>query len=118
MFVKTRTQSLSAQLVLRLAERITNGLLAPGSRLPSVRQCALQQGVSPSTVVAAYDQLQAQGLVEAHKNRGFYIRNRSLALIDKGPEAINYGVDSVSGKRMDSGFAAQHVPVNATALIR
>ena len=48
------------------------GLLAPGARpLPSVRQCAQQQGVSPSTVVAAYDQLLALGLVEARKNRGF-----------------------------------------------
>jgi DNA-binding GntR family transcriptional regulator len=30
--------------------------------------------VSPSTVVAAYDQLLAQGLVEARKNRGFFVR--------------------------------------------
>ena len=56
------------------AQRIRDRLLAPGARLPSVRQCALQQGVSPSTVVAAYDQLLAQGLVEARKNSGFFVR--------------------------------------------
>ena len=32
----------------RFAERIRDRLLAPGARLPSVRQCAQQQGVSPS----------------------------------------------------------------------
>ncbi len=71
MLMKSSTQSLTEQLSTRFAERIRNRLMAPGARLPSVRQCAQQHGVSPSTVVAAYDQLLAQGLVEARKNRGF-----------------------------------------------
>ena len=57
MLMKAASQSLTEQLSARISERIRNRLLAPGARLPSVRQCALQQGVSPSTVVAAYDQL-------------------------------------------------------------
>lgn len=75
MLMKTTTQSLTEQLSARLSERIKARLLAPGSRLPSVRLCAQQQGVSVSTVVAAYDQLQAQGLVVALKNRGFFVRD-------------------------------------------
>ena len=63
MLMKSSTQSLTEQLSARISERIRNRLLAPGARLPSVRQCAQQNGVSPSTVVAAYDQLLAQGLV-------------------------------------------------------
>lgn len=118
MLVKTPTQSLSAQLATRFSERIATGLLAAGSRLPSVRQCAEQQGVSPSTVVAAYDQLLAQGLVEAHKNRGFYIRNRAPSLMDKGHAAPDNVEISVLNKVLGPGFGAQHVPVNATALIR
>jgi DNA-binding transcriptional MocR family regulator len=77
MLLKTSSQSLTGQLSSRFAERIRTRLLAPGARLPSVRQCALQQQVSPSTVVAAYDQLLAQGLVEARKNRGFFVRERA-----------------------------------------
>ena len=118
MLVKTPTQSLSAQLAARFAERIATGLLAAGSRLPSVRQCAEQQGVSPSTVVAAYDQLLAQGLVEAQRNRGFYIRNRSPALMEKGQAAPDIAATSALNNILGPGFAAQHVPVNATALIR
>ena len=57
-----------------MAERIQRGALAPGVRLPSVREGARQHGVSPSTVVAAYDRLQAQGLVEARRQRGFFVR--------------------------------------------
>src|SRR5215208_780726 len=74
MLTKASSQSLTEQLSARFAQRIRDRLLAPGTRLPSVRQCAQQQGVSPSTVVAAYDQLLAQGMVEARKNRGFFVR--------------------------------------------
>src|SRR3982750_4488383 len=75
MLTRTSTQTLTEQLAERFAERIRNRLLAPGARLPSVRECARQQGVSPHTVVAAYDQLLAQGLVEARRQRGFYVRD-------------------------------------------
>ena len=63
--------TLVEQLTRRFAEHIGQRLLAPGARLPSVRECARHHAVSPHTVVAAYDQLQAQGLVEARLQRGF-----------------------------------------------
>lgn len=112
MLMKAAAQSLTEQLCTRFAERIRTRLLAPGARLPSVRQCALQQGVSPATVVAAYDQLTAQGLVEARRNRGFYVREVG-PLTDAGSAPAPALVT-----KPGSGFQAQHVPVNATALIR
>ena len=118
MLVKVASQSLSGQLATRLAARMSSGLMAPGSRLPSVRQCAQQQGVSPSTVVAAYDQLLAQGLVEARRNQGFYIRNSAQAPESIGQVAIDSGVNEAAVAGVKNGFQAQHVPVNATALIR
>ena len=114
MLMKTASQSLTEQLCTRFAERIRTRLLAPGARLPSVRQCAQQQGVSPSTVVAAYDQLLAQGLVEARKNKGFYVREMAVAPENTHSYATNFAVNA----NPRSGFQAQHVPVNATALIR
>jgi DNA-binding transcriptional MocR family regulator len=108
MLMKTASQSLTEQLANRFAERIKSRLLASGARLPSVRQCAEQQGVSASTVVAAYDQLLAQGLVEARKNRGFYVRNTAPAQQIYARTAP----DSVANN------TPQHNPINATALIR
>ncbi len=114
MLMKTASQSLADQLSTRFAERIRTRLLAPGARLPSVRQCAQQQGVSPSTVVAAYDQLLAQGLVEARKNRGFYVREMAVAPEKRSQDATHSGASLTT----QSDLQAQHVPVNATALIR
>ncbi len=118
MLMKASSQSLTEQLAGRFAERIRTRLLAPGARLPSVRQCAEQHGVSPSTVVAAYDQLLAQGLVEARRNRGFFVREASV------PPAEGAVVDTPPA--VSTAFAAAHWivarrnpgPVNATTLIR
>ena len=95
MLMKTTAQSLTEQLSARFSERIRNRLLAPGARLPSVRQCAQQHGVSPSTVVAAYDQLLAQGLVEARKNRGFFVREMPPGPAERPPEEVGAGSHDV-----------------------
>ena len=73
MLMKASSQSLTDQLSARFSQRIRDRLLAPGARLPSVRQCAQQHEVSPSTVVAAYDQL-----VQRHMRSAFSIAYRLL----------------------------------------
>jgi DNA-binding transcriptional MocR family regulator len=118
MLMKTSTHSLTEQLSARFAQRIRDRLLAPGARLPSVRQCAQQQGVSPSTVVAAYDQLLAQGLVEARKNSGFFVReSRAEPPAGNGPAK---GDRAMRAWSTATGLAAQKnpAPIDATALIR
>ena len=113
MLMKSGAQSLTEQLAVRFAQRIHDRLLAPGARLPSVRQCAQQQGVSPSTVVGAYDQLLAQGLVEARRNRGFFVRESS-------PTAAQHALTQRQLAAAQSGLTepSQRAPLNATALIR
>jgi DNA-binding transcriptional MocR family regulator len=73
-FERGALASLPEQLAQWLAARIHSRALAAGTRLPSVREAARRWGLSPSSVVAAYDQLQAQGLVEARAQRGFFVR--------------------------------------------
>lgn len=53
--------------------QIRAGTLAGGSRLPSIRQLAKSNGVSPSTVVTAFDRLVAQGLIEARPASGYFV---------------------------------------------
>lgn len=112
--------TLTEQLAERFAERIRTRLLPVGARLPSVRECARQQGVSPYTVVAAYDQLLAQGLVEARRQRGFFVRDIAHKVpgvpVERSPDAIR-NIVSEGG-----GGLPLHVPsgstINATMLIR
>lgn len=120
MLMKASSQSLTEQLAGRFSQRIRDKLLAPGARLPSVRQCAEQHAVSPSTVVAAYDQLLAQGLVEARKNRGFFVRDTGQPRPEEPVrmEAMaDFPAPAFSTFHWLAGRRA-HAPVNATALIR
>ena len=111
-------QTLGEQLAARLAERIQTRALAPGARLPSVRDGARQHGVSPSTVVAAYDQLQAQGLVEARRQRGFFVREPQAAQRAAGTAAAQPCSAGGLGGLPGAGGARLAAPVHATALIR
>jgi DNA-binding transcriptional MocR family regulator len=113
MLLKTPAQSLTDQLSSRFAERIRTRLLAPGARLPSVRQCALQHDLSPSTVVAAYDRLLAQGLVEARRNRGFFVREMASA----GPMPAS-ALQAGQGAAGEGVGATRRPPINAATLIR
>lgn len=98
-------QTLSEQLAQKLADRIRTRLLPPGTRLPSVRQCAQAQGLSPSTVVTAYDRLLALGLVHAQRQRGFFVRDLpATAPPGAAPDADEQ--------------RTRPAPVNAAALIR
>ena len=96
--------TLTEQLAGRFRERIRQRTIAPGARLPSVRECARRHGVSPHTVVAAYDQLLALGLVEARKQRGFYVRE---------------SIATRTPAELDADRVPVHpLPVSATSLIR
>jgi DNA-binding transcriptional MocR family regulator len=123
MLLKTSTQSLTEQLSQRLAQRIRDRLLPAGARLPSVRECAEAQGVNPSTVVAAYDQLLAWGLVEARPRRGFYVREFEKkwpsALDGQEKSAIELGALSVPPVSFAQAAPVPIAsPVNAATLIR
>jgi DNA-binding transcriptional MocR family regulator len=104
--------TLTAQLTARFADRIGQRLMAPGTRLPSVRECARRHGISPYTVVAAYDQLLARGLIEARKQRGFFVRE---ALEDDGTRKPS---GRPGGRVTAEKPARPPLPINATMLIR
>ena len=109
--------SLSEQLAGRFAGRIRQRLLGPGARLPSVRECARRHQVSPHTVVAAYDKLLALGLVEARRQRGFFVRE--MAPDDGSKRALQRSAKSASAGPAGAARVPAHpLPISATALIR
>jgi DNA-binding transcriptional MocR family regulator len=110
---RTAAQTLAEQLAARFADRIRDRLLAPGARLPSVRQCAAQHGVNPSTVVAAYDLLLAQGLVQAQRNRGYFVRDRAPLR-----ESLSDRSKTAATEAHTATTPPLAAPVNAAALIR
>src|ERR671917_783880 len=56
-----------------LATRIRSGELAPGARVPSERELAIEQGISRMTARAAVDLLARRGLVERKERSGVFV---------------------------------------------
>jgi len=61
------------QIYLQLRSAILSGALRPGMKLPSTRELAVQLGVSRSAVVAAFEQLLAEGYASGRKGAGTFI---------------------------------------------
>jgi DNA-binding transcriptional regulator YhcF (GntR family) len=57
---------------------IARGEFAPGDPLPPLRALAPRLGVHANTVLQAYRELAAAGVVESHRGRGTFVRIRHL----------------------------------------
>ncbi|HCY87679.1 MAG TPA: GntR family transcriptional regulator [Desulfobacteraceae bacterium] len=64
------------QVADRVAKLIEDGVLGPGAAVPSVRKLSRQWNVSISTVLSAYYQLEAKGLLRPRPRSGFYVSSR------------------------------------------
>src|SRR4051794_35176770 len=69
----TAETPLYRQLGDALAGAIADGTLDEGERLPSERDLALALGVSRTTVVTAYRELESRALVRGHVGRGTFV---------------------------------------------
>lgn len=47
-----------------------SGVLASGTRLPSIRQLAVDLGLAPATVARAFTALEHSGVVASHRGKG------------------------------------------------
>jgi GntR family transcriptional regulator/MocR family aminotransferase len=74
---RSAADPLHRQLYEHLRTAILGGQIPAGSRLPSSRALAMEMGVSRNTVLAAFNQLYAEGYIEGRHGSGTYV-TRSL----------------------------------------
>ena len=86
-------QPIYSQLMQQLSEGIISGIFAPGEKLPSVREFAVEAGVNPNTVQRALAELEREGLVFSQRMAGRFvtenenmITNAKLRLADERVE--------------------------------
>lgn len=69
-------QPLYAQISSYLRRLIETDVLKPGVKLPATRELAADIAVDRATVIAAYDELMAEGLAMAHVGQGTFVAVR------------------------------------------
>ncbi len=70
-------------LYLHIIDEIRKGNLKAGAKLPSVRRCADDNGVSRNTVLGAYSLLISEGYIYAREKSGYYVADFESPLPSK-----------------------------------
>ncbi len=68
-----QSTSLYEQIANKIVEAIASGRLVPGQKVPGSRRLAEQLAVHRNTVLAAYDELIAQGWLETQPKQGTFV---------------------------------------------
>lgn len=61
------------QIIERVKNGISRGLLAPGDQLPTVRKLAADLSVNPNTVIRAYREMELAGLLDTQQGSGTFV---------------------------------------------
>lgn len=91
------------QIYSHICAEIRSGALKAGDRLPSTRVLAEHLKVSRSTTQMAYDQLLAEGYMEARPCRGYFVSHLE-ELVETGPsgtEEMQTAAEPDAGWRVD-----------------
>ena len=100
-----------------IKREIRKGNIKTGERLPSTRNMSSYLQVSRSTVLASYEQLLAEGYIEARERKGYYAIEIEKDFADNHENTINNSKDMVyiNPYTIDfspNGIETEHFPVN------
>jgi len=74
--------TLTQRLVQLIRRQISEGVYAPGTRLPSIRDMARTHDCAKNTIVNAFDYLTALGVLEPRRGSGFFVCAAAPAIKD------------------------------------
>ena len=74
-------QTIYDQISGQIKAQILSGALSPGDALPSIRGLAKDLKISVITTKRAYDELEAQGLINTVAGKGCFVAEKNLDLI-------------------------------------
>ena len=101
---------LRAQLTRALKSAVFLGRVGQGGRLPATRLLARELGVSRNTVLAAYDQLRAEGFVDGRGGSGSYVVPRLRAVKSSTRVSAELPAQSAFARRAREIHDHQHMP--------
>jgi len=107
-----------AQLIRAMKAAILDGRMAAGSRLSPSRTLARELGLSRNTVLAAYEQLQAEGFLLARVGSGSYVANvGNKTPVRRAPERLVAPL-SAFARRALANTDGRHIPGRQHADLR
>jgi GntR family transcriptional regulator len=95
------------QIRSQIAAYVDAGLLAEGTRLPTMRALAADLGVATGTVARAYAELEAAGLVASRRRTGTVVTGRRSAV--RAEDRLQRLADDLAAQARVSGVDGEAV---------
>jgi GntR family transcriptional regulator len=100
------------QLRNKIIDAIRDGTLAPGTRLPTVRELAGQLGLAVNTVARTYRELESAGVVETRGRFGTFVARVDPSDSAMADAARSY-LDVAHGLGLDKATALRYLEATA-----
>jgi GntR family transcriptional regulator len=99
------------QLIEQVKRLVALGVLAPGERLPTVKQLATDLTINPNTVARAYRELERDGVIETSVGRGSFVSQNGAG--DRAASSIidvaSSSVDAAVREAKSMGLKRTHL---------
>jgi GntR family transcriptional regulator len=101
---------ITRQIADQIRSHSVSGVLAPGDRLPSVRQLARELLVNQNTILRVYERLTAEGLLARRQGDGTYVSNT----LPRGREKIQREqlageIDRLAHRALNLGITSNEI---------
>ena len=99
------------QILNQIKYLAASGALLPGEELPPIRTLALQLKVTPNTIVRAYDELEAEGVIQKRRGSGSFVSEvqQSRLADTERQRIIEQRVDGLLAEARQLNFTADDV---------
>jgi len=97
------------QLVEQIELRIISGIYAPGDKINSVREMAMEAGVNPNTMQKALAELERMGLVFAQRTSGRFITEDNKMIEEAKNTLAIKEIDNFFEKMKQLGFEKEEI---------
>lgn len=77
------------QIIQQVQQFILTDVLQLGGQIPSVRSVSMTNSINPRTILKAYTELDAKGLIQSVPGKGYYVcADAKQKLLEKGQEKM------------------------------
>jgi len=105
------------QIVQQTKQALRLGLLEPGDRLPTAREVVEATAINPNTVLKAYRELEREGLVEARRGLGTFVRRTLGSGVQAADAPLRAELDDWAGRARSAGLGREDVDALLTAVL-
>ncbi len=97
------------QLKERIRHQVTSGRLAPGTRLPTVRELAVDLRINANTVSRVYSELQREGYLETRQGSGTYVREVGRDLREARRDRVRELLREIVAEGLNLGYTQEEL---------